>query len=189
MDHARSSSSRRVYGDLRQLAEDLQLGDFTALSVGIGIGQTQARTRLTPPQAMATAAARMPQVFAAGPSFPAPALNVSNPPSSRSAPAGKIPFELRLVAWGLDLMFVALAAFTALALATLLAAMRGGQPPMTADEWMAVRPMQWLASLPIYAWLGGLYGIYGAYMALFKIVAGRTLGESLFFRRRLVPKA
>lgn len=183
-DHVRSSSSRRVYGDLRQLAEDLQLNDFTALSVGIGIGQAKPKTRFAPPvRPMATVAAKAPVVYQE------PIVRHEQPRPAAPQNRSKLPFELRLVAWGLDLLFVALAALTALALATLLAAMRGGQPPITADEWLAVRPVQWLAGLSIYAVLGGLYGIYGLYIGLFKIVAGRTLGESLFFRLRLVRKA
>jgi hypothetical protein len=194
MDHARPSSRRRVYGDLRQLADELQVGDFSALSAGIGIGKTKARSPSCPaPEVRRASVERFPTPPKAAGNDGGPVARVGDPSAGRSAadaprPSRVLPIELKLVAWGTDLLFVALMTATALALAALLAAMRGGDAPLTIDEWLAVRPVQWLAGLSVYAALGGLYGIYGGYMLLFKVVAGRTLGESLFLRFSLVRK-
>ncbi len=143
---------------------------FTALSVGIGIGDL--RPPGPPPSAR--------NVVNKGPVIPRVTHAI---PQVADAPQvrGQLPrvrgrgFSYRILAYGLDFFFVALTLAVALALATVLSAVRTGET----ENWLAAKPIQWLAGLNPFAIVGGVYGAFFAYALVFKVLAGKTVGEGL----------
>ncbi len=152
---------------------------FTALSVGIGIGDLRSPTldsqrlaRRSPGNdADLVNKAPQPQRTAMAP------MQVSEPQGKASAPAKRQGrgFSFRILAYGLDFFFVALTLAVALALATVLSAVRTGET----DNWLATKPIQWLAGLDPYVIVGGVYAAFFAYALVFKLLAGKTFGEGL----------
>lgn len=106
-------------------------------------------------------------------------------PAAPPQPSGPriLTWEKRLVAWSLDFLFVASSLVVCLALALLLAAMRAGNP----DDWWTLKPIRWLGLFRPYEVLGGVYGSFFGYYALFRILAGKTLGEGLMARSPKSP--
>lgn len=149
---------------------------FTALSVGIGIGDLKSPSlggqRVAKggpgPDVSVVHKVAMP---------PMAPLQVAEPQGKALAKPqikGR-GFSHRILAYGLDFFFVALTLAVALALATLLSAVRTGET----DNWLATKPIQWLASLNPYTIVGGVYAAFFAYALVFKVLAGKTVGEGL----------
>ena len=63
----------------------------------------------------------------------------------------------------------------AIASSVLLTTWRHGEP----DNWLDLKQLKWLSGLSPVVVLASVYGLYLVYSVLFKLVAGRTLGESL----------
>lgn len=180
--------------DLRDFAETLDLTAFKALSSGIGIGKTKelaAPAQALPRKAeMPRSELPRPQVVQGGssgearkgkalkPSKGAKASRAAQAPAAGHA-GMRLSLERRLFAWGLDFFFVALSLAVLLAIFTVLAAVRSG----ASGDPFALAPVQWLFGLKPLEVLAAVYGLFFAYVLLFKVVAGRTLGESLLVRR------
>lgn len=146
---------------------------FEALSVGIGIGGL----RPLDSQRVRQAARPGPAVVNKATTIPAmPVQVIESPSNARNLPRAKGPgISVRLLAYGLDFFFVALTLGVALALATVLSAVRTGET----ENWLATKPIQWLAGLNPFAIVGAVYGAFIVYALLFKALAGKTVGESL----------
>jgi len=181
------------------LTESLDVQTFTALSPGIGLGELRPAAGLPQRDAygvrMRTPVAPSParpflssQTEGTNPVHKAwsdlPAVAHAGAVSSgkgRLAKAKRTPapasrtFSRCILAWGIDFLFVAVSLAAALALAELLVAIRTGET----GSWLALAPMQWLAGQSPVTVVGGVYGMFAAYTLLFKLLAGRTFGESL----------
>ena len=194
--------------DLRNFADNLELGGFKALSAGIGFAVVKPAQPVTQTLARqgAHAVAAHPQTWVTAPAVAAhapreqakraKARNVKKdggvarkgtgtaPVSVTTAPAASkrrapLAFETRLVAWGLDFFFVALSLAVLLALFTVLTAVRSGG----ADDVFALAPVRWLMGVNRLELVAGVYALFFVYVLLFKLVAGVTLGESLLRAR------
>ncbi len=153
---------------------------FTALSVGIGIGALRPPGPAPSARNVVNKAPGDSQVTRAIP-------QVADAPQVRGqAPRVKgLGFSHRILAYGLDFFFVALTLAVALALATVLSAVRTGET----ENWLATKPIQWLAGLNPFAIVGGVYGAFFAYALVFKVLAGKTVGEGLLgVSRKISPK-
>jgi hypothetical protein len=78
------------------------------------------------------------------------------------------------LAWSLDLLLVAAALSSALALAFAAHVWRGDSA-----DWLAAKQVQWLLSLNPVVWLAGVYSLFLVYAIFFRILVGRTCGETL----------
>ncbi len=261
----RSAATRRFDHDLRQFADNLELGGFTALSAGIGLGPTkkpepqretlgksgacaagmprvaptapvlrqgvQGATGVSPAAYAAGAAAPRPQkaprkltrdqkkafkaqakqhaaaqataqadalaqqrhqqslvneanggAFAAHDGQAVRAAQTAASAKAREKAKRRLPLERKILAFGLDLSFVAFSLTVVFGLATVLAAVKGGVPPKRLTDWLALPPLTWLATFRPEQLLLGTYALFAAYWLVFRLVAGRTLGGSLAAR-------
>lgn len=261
----RSAATRRFDHDLRQFADNLELGGFTALSAGIGLGPTkkpepqkatlgkpgasaagmpraapgaplprpgvQGATGVSPVAYAATSAPPRPQTatrklsrdqkkavkalakqhalaqekaqadaraqqqhqqslvneanggaFAAHDGQAVRAAEAAASASTQQKAKRRLPLERKILAFGLDLSFVAFSLTVVFGLATVLAAVKGGVPPKRLTDWLALPPMTWLATFRPEQLLLGTYALFAAYWLVFRLVAGRTLGGSLAAR-------
>lgn len=199
--------------DLRAFADNLDASSFRALSAGIGLGAvkpTQAPPQTLPRQAAqgssfaptpvaptpvaarslngassrpmkVTKPSRQAASHGALKSSSRHAAKASQPkaPVASARPYPVLGWERKLMAWGLDLVFVGSTLAVLVALVTLLAAARSGET----NDVFTLAPIQWLTSINPLELVGGVYGLYFAYILLFKLVAGVTLGESLLRAR------
>jgi hypothetical protein len=79
------------------------------------------------------------------------------------------------MAWAVDFFFVTSSLALALAMATGIAAARAGSETSLLD----LRPVTWLAGFAPYQILIGVYGVFLAYGLFFRVLVGRTFGESV----------
>ena len=137
----------------------------------------QAKAAKAARAAQASQAARAPKA--------AKASKASKAAMGSLAPAPRGGFSRRLFAYGLDFFFVAVSLGVALGLATLLTAVRTGET----DNLLGAAPVQWVVSAKPYVLLAVVYGAFLAYGLLFKVLAGRTCGETLLrVRPRQAPR-
>ena len=182
--------------DLKALIQAIDKLEFKALSPGLGLGQVRpaglhkSRPLSGPPSQGLATPATQPSAVAMTSGQPAPAVSTHRPSSpllqaARSRAAGGVGGQAaqplreaglgRLVlAWSLDLLFVALALFGSLALAFAAHAWRGDSA-----SWLAGRPVQWLLSLNPMISLAAVYALFLVYALFFRMLVGRTCGETL----------
>jgi hypothetical protein len=156
-----------------------------AWAVSAGTTPTPLVSAYEIPQAVGGRAARAAQVRKAQAPKTQKRPQAANPGAEAPRSKGKPPLgiERKLLAWGLDFAFVALSLGVLVALFVLLTAVRTGE---TADLF-ALAPVQWLLGVKPLALVFGVYALFFAYILLFKVVAGATLGETLL-RSRLSPR-
>ena len=80
----------------------------------------------------------------------------------------------RLLAWALDFLLVVATLTLAVAAMTAFSASRG-----VSAAWVEQRPVQWLVQTSPLATLSLVYGVFLVYGLLFKLLVGRTCGETL----------
>lgn len=195
------AASSRLDHELAAFAANLDLAAFKALSPGIGLGEPRAvlqrafapaqqgvqHVRPSQQSVVHEGVARRATVMPLDPAMG----KVMKPKKQKKAKAPKepkqstmrvrtMPFERRLVAWSIDFLFVLTSIATALALATVLAAVRKGD----GSDWLSQAPLQWLAQFKALELLGGVYGAFLAYFVLFKGLAGASVGEAMLGGRR-----
>jgi hypothetical protein len=186
--------------DIDRILASIEAKGFTALSNGIGLGELKPRAGAKPRPAPTPRAAPplslpvTPQAPAPGPVFMAPQgpaegiASFSPAGVHRSIPRGKrarldaprpatgLPsFPRRLLAWGVDFLFVAATLAVGFTLATLLSAVRTGET----EHPLALAPVQWLVDANPLVVLAGIYGAFLAYGLLFRLLSGRTVGQLL----------
>ena len=148
---------------------------FQALSVGIGLGELRPPGK-TPVTRVAPSLVHKVEAFEPEPLLALDAMAKARAPERQLNPKGpRRGWSVKLMAYGLDFFFVALTLVVALGLATVLSAVRTGET----ENWMATKPIQWLAGLNPYLIIGGVYGVFFAYTLVFKLLAGKTCGETL----------
>ncbi len=121
---------------------------------------------------------KTPKAATPGAARAAPLPKAAAPRAGRS-PRPRLGLERKLVAWGLDFFFVGFSLFVLLALVTLLTAVRTGET----EDVFALAPVQWLMGINPLQLVAGVYALFFAYVILFKLVAGVTLGETLLRAR------
>jgi len=198
-------ASSRLDHELAAFAANLDIAAFKALSPGIGLGEPRAvlQRAFAPAQQgvqqvrapqqgvvhegvaqrAAQRAAVMPLDPAMGKVVKPKKVKKAKAPKEPKQPtvrAPKMPFERRLVAWSIDFLFVLTSIATALALATVLAAVRKGD----GSDWLSQAPLQWLAQFKALELLAGVYGAFLAYFVSFKGLAGASVGEAMLGGRR-----
>ena len=153
--------------------------EFTALSSGLGLGGVRparlTQTRRPVAQAAAGLAVNtMPgwAGSAAVVAFAPPRLRL--PKAATVAPVKEAGISRLVLAWSLDLLLVAAALSSALALAFAAHVWRGDSA-----DWLAAKQVQWLWSLNPVIWLAGVYALFLVYALFFRILVGRTCGETL----------
>lgn len=108
----------------------------------------------------------------------------SIPISSSRMPSSKVDQVISWVHRGfIDLVIVLLSlwvVFTAALLASALATPKGFKSSF--DQWLSLRPIALLSGLSPWVALTGLVLVYTAYVVMFKIIVGRTLGGCLVGR-------
>ena len=172
--------------DLDRLMETIDAQGFTALSNGLGLGETRpaqaskpvAPKPVAPTHGQIWADGYRPEIGPEPKAKPVPVATMPRPEAPRASGG----FSRRVLAYGLDFLFVAMSLGVALALATLLTAVRTGET----DNLLGTGPVQWVAGANPYVLLAGVYAAFLAYGLLFKVLAGRTFGETLL---RLRPRA
>lgn len=182
---------------------------FQALSSGLGLGRLRpagGRNEASPAPTSATPKApptrTMPQPLPPSRAMPmslgpmsfggqqvAPAAHrVASPPipPTRAARRGPVLGWPRLcLASGLDVVLVGGTVAVVMAAAVLMAAIRSGET----EDWLSLKPMQWLINANTVELLVGIYGICLAYWLLFKLLVGRTVGEMLLIKRQRPQRA
>lgn len=179
--------------DMRALLENVENQEFKALSVGLGLGSVQRPSRkgskATAAQSRADTLTTAPLKSAPSKALPHKALPTkaaqmmaprvsSTQRQALDAPA-KTPRDnthltRRLLAWALDFLLVVATLTLAVAAMTAFSASRGASA-----AWVEQRPVQWLVQTSPLATLSLVYGVFLVYGLLFKLLVGRTCGETL----------
>lgn len=190
MEQTNSRARRRLGPELQELADGLDKDAFKALSPGIGLGNV--RPKGAAPRQHIPVSSQVTQ----GESdlsrvtvVPAASVATSAPrkASATDAPAPqkrKFGFAKRILALGIDFLFVATSVCTALAIAAIFAAANSGGE----IHWTALAPVEWIAAFSPLEILAGVYGTFAAYWLLFRLLVGGTLGESMLMRRKRSAK-
>lgn len=202
-----AGTSLRLDMEIRRFAENLSFESFRALSSGIGLGSmhrpSHASTEPPAPNmsfSLASLGGVEPENIAGKPAtiLPSPVYKAENKgmannkpnhaaaiaSQSRGQPASikrpRLSFAQLLVAWSIDLLFVAASVGTALALAVVLGVARSGQGISAGlQDWLSLPPVLWLAKFNPLQILAGVYGLFVVYYILFRWLVGHTLGENL----------
>lgn len=186
--------------DIQSFVDSLDVENFRALSVGIGLGEPRPvknRQAVLPstPVFSGTAAAELVKepnqrsdqddVIPPVKNFPwQPVVSLEAPPASRVAPTPAarsvgmlMRTQMKLLALGVD---AAIVVISAVMTTTLISFAMGGR-----DLWMRgiggvfmAPPWSWIVRFSFVAILFGLYGVYVVYWLVFKILAGTTVGEN-----------
>ena len=184
--------------DMRALLENVENQEFKALSVGLGLGSVQRPRRKG---SNATAARSRADTLTTAPLKSAPpkvlptkelstkvlptksaqmmAPRVSSMQRQALGTTAKTPEDntnltRRLLAWALDFLLVVATLTLAVAAMTAFSASRG-----VSAAWVEQRPVQWLVQTSPLATLSLVYGVFLVYGLLFKLLVGRTCGETL----------
>ena len=184
--------------DMRALLENVENQEFKALSVGLGLGSVQRPRRKG---SNATAAQSRADTLTTAPLKSAPpkvlptkvlptkvlptksaqmmAPRVSSMQRQALGTTAKTPEDntnltRRLLAWALDFLLVVATLTLAVAAMTAFSASRG-----VSAAWVEQRPVQWLVQTSPLATLSLVYGVFLVYGLLFKLLVGRTCGETL----------
>lgn len=92
----------------------------------------------------------------------------------------KLSFKQRLSVWTADFLVVVTSLAVAFAIAVVLSMVKSGET----DNWLALRPVKFLAARTAVEILAAVYAAFAAYMVVFKLGAGKTFGELIFARRQ-----
>ena len=189
--------------DMRALLENVENQEFKALSVGLGLGSVQrpsrkasnsaaaqnraatlttAPVKSAPPKVLTTKSA--PTKSAPTKSAPTKSAQPGVPRVSSAqqpalgakvkVPKDGAPLPRRLLAWAVDFLLVVATLASAVAAMTLFGASRG-----VGAAWVEQRPIQWLVQTSPLITLSLVYGVFLVYCLLFKLLVGRTCGETL----------
>ena len=163
--------------DMRALLENVENQEFKALSVGLGLGsvrrsgrqskaaQIRTDTLTTAPATLSVAPRRA--VHRSG--AHRAALGAAKKVSKDSAHLRR-----RLLAWVVDFLLVVATLTFAVATMIAFSVSRGPVAP-----WVEQRPVQWLVQTSPLITLSLVYGVFLVYGLLFKLLVGRTCGETL----------
>jgi hypothetical protein len=179
--------------DMRALLENVENQEFKALSVGLGLGSLQRPSRKgsngTAAQSRADTLTTAPLKSASPKVLPTKELptksaqlmapRVSSTQRQALGATAKTPKDnthltRRLLAWALDFLLVVATLTLAVAAMTAFSASRGASA-----AWVEQRPVQWLVQTSPLATLSLVYGVFLVYGLLFKLLVGRTCGETL----------
>ncbi|MCX6105895.1 MAG: hypothetical protein NTY08_08710 [Proteobacteria bacterium] len=184
--------------DMRALLENVENQEFKALSVGLGLGSVQrpsrkgsnataARSRadtLTTAPLKSAPSKALPTKALPHKTFPTKAAQMMAPRVSSmqrqalgttaKTPEDNTNLTRRLLAWALDFLLVVATLTLAVAAMTAFSASRG-----VSAAWVEQRPVQWLVQTSPLATLSLVYGVFLVYGLLFKLLVGRTCGETL----------
>ena len=179
--------------DMRALLENVENQEFKALSVGLGLGSVQRPRRkgsnATAAQSRADTLTTAPLKSAPPKALSSKALHpkaaqmmaprVSSMQRQASGTTTKTPKDntnltRRLLAWALDFLLVVATLTLTVAAMTAFSASRG-----VSAAWVEQRPVQWLVQTSPLATLSLVYGVFLVYGLLFKLLVGRTCGETL----------
>jgi len=161
--------------DLNDLLAASSKHEFTALSSGLGLGGVRPARPIQARPPVAQAAASLAVNTMAGWAGSAAATPRLGPPAAATAaPAKEAGISRLVLAWSLDLLLVAAALSSALALVFAAHVWRGDSA-----DWLAAKQVQWLLSLNPVVWLAGVYSLFLVYAIFFRILVGRTCGETL----------
>ena len=176
--------------DMRALLENVENQEFKALSVGLGLGSVQRPSRKS------KAAQSRAETLTTAPLKPAPLtatpltatqLTTATLRASRKSGAQRQPLGAtakatkdsahltrRLLAWALDFLLVVATLTLSVATMTAFSVSRSAS-----GTWVEQRPVQWLVQTSPLATLSLVYGVFLVYGLLFKLLVGRTCGETL----------
>lgn len=179
--------------DMRALLENVENQEFKALSVGLGLGSVQRPRRKG---SNATAAQSRADTLTTAPLKSAPPKALSSKAlhpkaaqmmaprvssmqrqaldATAKTPEDNTNLTRRLLAWALDFLLVVATLTLAVAAMTAFSASRG-----VSAAWVEQRPVQWLVQTSPLATLSLVYGVFLVYGLLFKLLVGRTCGETL----------
>lgn len=199
---------------MRELAENLDFRGFQALSPGLGLGELKAvdkpnfvsrdpagallegpATGASPHRASPMMTSGIPAVSpgdisnprSEGVSAQAPTNQVSKRPPAGGGRVGKSPrgvlrFMRLAYAWSIDLSLVVICLGIALVCAAAALSVGEGKE----DFWFDGGPIAWMLSFEIWEACGIVGAVFLMYLAVFKLLAGRTFGESLAGSKREV---
>jgi hypothetical protein len=175
----RSFASMSFEAEIQHLVETIDVRLFQALSPGIGLGdlrtarQAASVCTATPVSQTARQETAVANVVTAAPTS-VNRVNVASTTVKTPSGVKGSPWEKFFLAWSLDFFFVASCLVMVLAAACALFVYQHGIP----ETPLNLPPLRWLAAVSPVKVLAAVYAVFIGYAAIFRVLAGRTIGEA-----------